>query len=172
MTRADFLDAMDRGGVAAMELVARELKALGLYVARSLSFEGVEYEPLVHPLTPDDIAIWDAWADAFQVIHANLAEALKATGLNDPEGKPRSGQAASAVHSAFEGAKLRFFGHLLAGLKAPSLIASIRDDLAAARSAVVQIVSTNEAVMERRLSSIPPEEWNSLSIDLTPREYV
>ncbi|OYX58031.1 MAG: methylase [Brevundimonas subvibrioides] len=172
MSRADFLDAMDRGGVAAMELVARELKALGLYVARSLSFEGVEYEPLVHPLTSDDIGIWDAWADAFQLIHANLAEALKATGLSDEDGKPKSGQAASAVHSAFEGAKLRFFGHLLAGLKAPSLIAAIRDDLASERSAVVQIVSTNEAVMERRLSSVPPEEWNNLSIDLTPREYV
>ena len=172
MSRADFLDAMDRGGVAAMELVARELKALGLYVARSLSFEGVEYEPLIHPLTPDDIAIWDQWADAFQVIHSNLAEALKATGLNDEDGKPKSAMAVSAVHSAFEGAKLRFFGHLLAGLKAPSLIASIRDDLASDHSAVVQIVSTNEAVMERRLSSIPPEEWNNLSIDLTPREYV
>ncbi|MDK2747555.1 MAG: strawberry notch family protein [Brevundimonas sp.] len=172
MSRADFLDAMDRGGVAAMELVARELKALGLYVARSLSFEGVEYEPLVHPLTPDDVGVWDQWADAFQLIHANLAEALKATGLSDDAGKPKSAMAASAVHSAFEGAKLRFFGHLLAGLKAPSLIASIRDDLASERSAVVQIVSTNEAVMERRLSSIPPEEWNNLSIDLTPREYV
>jgi predicted RNA methylase len=172
MSRADFLDAMDRGGVAAMELVARELKALGLYVARSLSFEGVEYEPLVHPLTDDDIAIWDAWADAFQMIHAHLAEALKATGLSDDEGKPRSPMAASAVHSAFEGAKLRFFGHLLAGLKAPSLVASIRQDLAHDRSSVVQIVSTNEAVMERRLASIPPEEWNNLSIDLTPREYV
>ncbi|MBN9464877.1 strawberry notch-like NTP hydrolase domain-containing protein [Brevundimonas sp.] len=172
MSRADFLEAMDRGGVAAMELVARELKALGLYVARSLSFEGVEYEPLVHPLTSDDIAIWDQWADAFQLIHANLAEALKATGMSDEDGKPKSGQAASAVHSMFEGAKLRFFGHLLAGLKAPSLMASIRDDLASGRSAVVQIVSTNEAVMERRLSSIPPEEWNNLSIDLTPREYV
>ncbi len=172
MSRADFLDAMDRGGVAAMELVARELKALGLYVARSLSFEGVEYEPLVHPLTPDDIGIWDAWADAFQLIHANLAEALKATGLNDEEGKAKSGQAASAIHSAFEGAKLRFFGHLLAGLKAPSLVAAIRGDLASGRSAVVQIVSTNEAVMERRLASIPPEEWNNLSVDLTPREYV
>ena len=172
MSRADFLDAMDRGGVAAMELVARELKALGLYVARSLSFEGVKYAPLVHPLTPDDIGIWDAWADAFQLIHANLAEALRATGLSDEDGKPKSPMAASAVHSAFEGAKLRFFGHLLAGLKAPSLIASIRDDLASGRSAVVQIVSTNEAVLERRLASIPPEEWNNLSIDLTPREYV
>ncbi|MDI1328231.1 MAG: strawberry notch family protein [Brevundimonas sp.] len=172
MSRADFLEAMDRGGVAAMELVARELKALGLYVARSLSFEGVEYEPLVHPLTPDDIAIWDAWADAFQLIHANLAEALKATGLNDEDGKPKSAMAASAVHSAFESAKLRFFGHLLAGLKSPSLVAAVREDMAQDRSAVVQIVSTNEAVMERRLASIPPEEWNNLSVDLTPREYV
>jgi protein-L-isoaspartate O-methyltransferase len=172
MSRPDFLDAMDRGGVAAMELVARELKALGLYVARSLSFEGVEYQPLVHPLTSDDIAIWDAWADAFQLIHANLAEALKAVGVNDETGKPRSGQAASAAHSAFEGAKLRFFGHLLAGLKAPSLVASIREDMGHDRSAVVQIVSTNEAVMERRLASVPPEEWNNLSIDMTPREYV
>ena len=172
VSRDDFLDAMDKGGVAAMELVARELKALGLYVARSLSFEGVEYDPLRHDLTADDVAIWDAWADAFQMIHANLAEALKATGVNDEEGRPKSGLAASAIHSAFEGAKLRFFGHLLAGLKAPTLVASIRDDLANDRSAVVQIVSTNEAVMERRLASIPPEEWNNLSIDLTPREYV
>lgn len=172
VSRDDFLDAMDKGGVAAMELVARELKALGLYVARSLSFEGVEYDPLRHDLTADDVAIWDAWADAFQMIHANLAEALKATGVNDEEGRPKSGLAASAIHSAFEGAKLRFFGHLLAGLKAPTLAASIRDDLANGRSAVVQIVSTNEAVMERRLASIPPEEWNNLSIDLTPREYV
>ena len=172
VTRDDFLDAMDKGGVAAMELVARELKALGLYVARSLSFEGVEYEPLFHALTEDDISIWDAWADAFQLIHANLGEALKATGFNDEEGKAKSGLAASAVHSAFEGAKLRFFGHLLAGLKAPTLAASIRADLTEGRSAVIQIVSTNEAVMERRLASIPPEEWNNLSIDLTPREYV
>ena len=171
-TREDFLDAMDKGGVAAMELVARELKALGLYVARSLSFEGVEYAPLSHALTEDDIAIWDAWADAFQMIHAHLAEALKATGVADADGKAKSPMAASAVHSAFEGAKLRFFGHLLAGLKAPTLAAAIRTDLAEGRSAVVQIVSTNEAVMERRLASIPPEEWNNLSIDLTPREYV
>lgn len=46
-----------------MELVARELKAMGLNAARSLSFEGVEYEPLDHPLGAGDHEIWDAWAD-------------------------------------------------------------------------------------------------------------
>jgi hypothetical protein len=170
-TRDAFLDAVESGGVAVMELIARELKAMGLYIARSLSFEGVEYEALQHPLTDDDIAIWDAWADAYQLIHRNLRAALDAVGVTE-EGKPRSGQAASAVMSAFEGAKLRFFGHLLAGLKTPSLIASIRQDLADGRSAVVQIVSTNEAVMERRLAEIPPEEWNSLAVDLTPKDQV
>ena len=136
-TRDAFMDAVETGGVAVMELIARELKAMGLYLARSLSFDGVEYEPLRHPLGGDDIAIWDAWADAYQLIHRNLRAALEAVGVTE-EGKPKSGQAASAVMSAFEGAKLRFFGHLLAGLKSPSLIASIRRDLAEGRSAVVR----------------------------------
>lgn len=171
-TRADFLDAAETGGIAFMELVARELKAMGLYVARSLSFEGVEYAPLEHPLTAGDVAIWDAWADAFQVIHANLGAALQAVGVVDAEGKVASGAALSALRSAFESAKLRFFGHLLAGLKAPSLVAAIRGDLGAGRSAVVQIVSTNEAVTARRLADIPPEEWSNLAVDLTPKEYV
>lgn len=170
-TRDAFMEAVEAGGVAVMELIARELKAMGLYIARSLSFDGVEYEALRHPLTPDDIAIWDAWADAYQLIHRNLRAALEAVGVTE-EGKPKSGQAASAVMSAFEGAKLRFFGHLLSGLKAPSLVASIRTDLAEGRSAVVQVVSTNEAVMERRLAEIPAEEWNNLAVDLTPKDQV
>jgi protein-L-isoaspartate O-methyltransferase len=170
-TREAFLSAVETGGVAVMELIARELKALGLYIARSLSFDGVEYAPLRHPLSPDDIAIWDAWADAYQVIHCHLHAALEAVGVTE-DGKPKSGQAASAVMSAFEGAKLRFFGHLLAGLKSPSLIRSIRADLAEGRSAVVQVVSTNEAVMDRRLAEIPAEEWNNLAVDLTPKDQV
>jgi protein-L-isoaspartate O-methyltransferase len=170
-TRDAFMDAVEKGGVAVMELIARELKALGLYIARSLSFDGVEYQALRHVLTGDDVEIWNAWADAYQLIHQNLRAALEAVGITE-DGKAKSGQAASAVMSAFEGAKLRFFGALLAGLKSPTLIAAIRDDLVQGRSSVVQIVSTNEAVMERRLAEIPPEEWNNLTIDLTPKDQV
>ena len=170
-TRDAFMDAVDTGGVAMMELIARELKAMGLYIARSLSFDGVEYDALNHSLTDDDIVIWDAWADAYHLIHQNLRNALEAVGVTEG-GKALSGLAVSAAISAFEGSKQRFFGHLLAGLKAPTLIASIREDLAQARSAVVQVVSTNEAVMERRLAQIPPEEWNNLQVDLTPKDQV
>jgi len=70
--RTDFVAAIEAGGVAAMEVLARDLKALGLYAARSLSYEGVEYELIEHQLTPDQVRIYDAYAGAFQVIHNNL----------------------------------------------------------------------------------------------------
>ena len=47
-TRGEFVQAIEAGGVAAMEVLARDLKSLGLYTARSLSYEGVEYELVEH----------------------------------------------------------------------------------------------------------------------------
>jgi protein strawberry notch len=34
----------------------------------------------------------------------------------------------------------------------------------------VQLVSTGEALMERRLADIPTEEWGDVAVDITPRE--
>lgn len=53
----------------AMEVLARDLRALGLYTARSLSYDGVEYELIEHELTEDQRRIYDSYAGAFQVIH-------------------------------------------------------------------------------------------------------
>ena len=170
-TRTGFVAAMEAGGVAAMEVVARDLKALGLYQARALSYDGVEVDILEHPLTPEQRRIYDSYAGAFKIIHANIQEALKATGIVDGDSTLNK-NAKSAALSAFEGAKQRFFGHLLTSMKCPSLIRAIEADLEAGRSAVVQLVSTGEALMERRIAEIPASEWDDLSIDLTPREYV
>src|SRR5262245_42343824 len=68
-TRAEFVEAIEAGGVAAMEVLARDLRALGLYAARSLSYEGIVYELVQHRLSPEQIRIYDAYAGAFQVIH-------------------------------------------------------------------------------------------------------
>ena len=170
-TRTAFVAAMEAGGVAAMEVVARDLKALGLYQARALSYDGVEVDILEHPLTPEQRRIYDSYAGAFKIIHANIQEALKATGIVDGESTLNK-NAKSAALSAFEGAKQRFFGHLLTSMKCPSLIRAIEADMEQRRSAVVQLVSTGEALMERRIAEIPASEWDDLSIDLTPREYV
>ena len=170
-TRAGFIAAMEAGGVAAMEVVARDLKALGLYQARALSYDGVEVDILEHPLSDEQRRIYDSYAAAFKIIHANIQEALKATGIVEGD-STLNRNAKSAALSAFEGAKQRFFGHLLTSMKCPSLIRAIEADLDTGRSAVVQLVSTGEALMERRIAEIPASEWDDLSIDLTPREYV
>ncbi|WP_430912249.1 strawberry notch-like NTP hydrolase domain-containing protein [Methylobacterium sp. sgz302541] len=170
-TRSDFVSAMQQGGLAAMEVLARDLKALGLYTARSLSYAGVEVEMLDHTLTPEQTAIYDAYADAFQVIHTNLDAALKASGVTGASGTLNRA-AKSAARSAFESSKQRFFNYLLTAMKCPSLIAAIEAGIADGHAAVVQIVSTGEALMERRLSEIPSSEWGDLQLDVTPREYV
>ncbi|WP_225008882.1 strawberry notch-like NTP hydrolase domain-containing protein, partial [Novosphingobium percolationis] len=106
--REAFVADIRVGGIAAMELVARDLKALGLYAARALSFAGVEYEILEHALTPDQVAVYDAYADAWAIIHANLSEALEATRIVDSEtGGTLNSGAKSAALSIFEGTKQR-----------------------------------------------------------------
>ncbi len=170
-TRAEFVEAIEDGGVAAMEVLARDLKALGLYAARSLSYEGVEYELVEHQLTPEQVRIYDAYAGAFSIIHNNLDAAMQAANITGETGTLNA-QAKSAARSAFESAKQRFFGHLLTSMKTPSLIRSIERDLEVGHAAVIQIVSTGEALMERRLAEIPTEDWADVQVDITPREYV
>jgi predicted RNA methylase len=170
-TRAEFVEAIEDGGVAAMEVLARDLRSLGLYTARSLSYDGVEYELVEHQLTPEQTGIYDAYAGAFAVIHNNLDAAMQAANITGDTGTLNR-QAKSAARSAFESAKQRFFGHLLTSMKTPMLIRSIEQDLVHGHAAVIQIVSTGEALMERRLAEIPTEEWNDVRVDITPREYV
>ena len=170
-TRAEFVEAIEAGGVAAMEVLARDLRALGLYAARSLSYEGVEYDLVEHQLSDEQIRIYDSYAGAFGIIHNNLDAALKATNVTGDTGTLNA-QAKSAARSAFESAKQRFFNHLITAMKTPSLIKAVDRDLVAGHAAVIQIVSTGEALMERRLAEIPTEDWGDVQVDITPREYV
>ena len=139
-----------------------------------LEFPDPRLRTVATPLTPEQVRIYDSYADAFAIIHNNLDAAMQAANITGGEGGSGTlnRQAKSAARSAFESAKQRFFGHLLTSMKTPTLIRSIERDLDDGHAAVVQIVSTNEAVMERRLSSIPPEEWNNLAVDLTPKDQV
>lgn len=171
--RECFISDIREGGIAAMELVARELKGLGLYCARALSFAGVEYDILEHQLTQNQIADFDTYADAWGIIHRNMNEALELAGVTDPiEGKTLNGQALGAARSRFESCKQRFFGQLLLSMKLPSLLPAIADTLANGMSAVVQLVSTSEAMLDRRIAGLSAEERAEPMIDLSPREYM
>ncbi len=171
--REAFVADIRDGGIAAMELVARDLKSLGLYTARALSFAGVEYEILEHCLTEDQITVYDAYAEAWAIIHANLREALEATRIVDGEtGGTLNSGAKSAALSIFEGTKQRFFAQLLLSMKLPSLLPAIDTAIADGHAVVVQLVSTAEAMLDRRLADLSDEEREALEIDLSPREYI
>jgi len=123
-TRSEFIAAVEDGGVATMEVLARDLKAMGLYASRSLSFEGVEYEILEHALTEEQIRIYDSYAEAYQVIHNRLDQALEACSITSATGTLNK-NAKAAARSAFESTKQRFFNHLLTSMKTPTLISTI-----------------------------------------------
>ncbi|KZY35934.1 SAM-dependent methyltransferase [Roseovarius sp. HI0049] len=170
-SRESFVSAMEAGGVAAMEVVARDLKTLGLYTARALSFDGVEYDVLEHALTSAQIEIYDAYAGAFRTIHHNLEAALTATGVNDASGETNASAARASAKSRFESTKQRFFNHLLMGMKTPTIIRAIADDLAAGNACVIQVVSTGESLLKRRLETMDAED-ELVEGALTPRDYV
>ena len=172
-THEAFMTEIRAGGVAAMELVARDLKAQGLYLARALSFAGVEYEILEHSLTEAQVRIYDAYAEAWAIIHRNLEAALEATRVVDEDsGDTLNRNAKAAALSIFEGTKQRFFAQLLLSMKLPSLIPAMEAALGEQHSVVVQLVSTAEAMLDRRLADLTDEEREALDIDLSPREYI
>src|SRR6185503_4905469 len=112
-----------------------------------LSYEGIEYELIEHQLSDEQIRIYDSYAGAFAIIHNNLTAAMRvrAENITGATGTLNA-QAKSAARSAFESAKQRFFNHLITSMKTPSLIASVERDLRDGHAAVIQIVSTGEAL--------------------------
>ena len=97
----------------------------------------------------------------------------RATRIVDSEtGGTLNSGAKSAALSIFEGTKQRFFAQLLLSMKLPSLLPAIEAAIADRHAAVVQLVSTAEAMLDRRLADLSDEEREALEIDLSPREYV
>ena len=172
-SREQFIEQIRASGIAAMELVSRDLKATGLYAARALSFAGVEYEVLRHELTSEQVRLYDTYADAWAIIHANMEDALKATAIIDAvDGETMNSGAKAAARSRFESTKQRFFGQLLLSMKLPTVLRAAEAHLAAGQSVVLQLVTTAESILDRRLDELDADARAELEIDLSPREYV
>ena len=139
-----FINTIDSSGVAGMELVSRDLKAMGLYTAKSLSFDGVKYETLQHKLYPEQKDLYNKVAKAWQLVLQNINDAIEA---NNTSTKKRT-----AVMSSFWGAHQRFFQQIITTMQMPTLIESIAQDMEEGRASIIQLVNTNEAATERELA--------------------
>jgi len=58
-TRHSFFQKLEKAGVAGLDVISRGLKSMGLYLSRSISFQGVEYAVIEHSLTAQQISTYD-----------------------------------------------------------------------------------------------------------------
>ncbi|MCY4261586.1 MAG: strawberry notch family protein, partial [Rhodobacteraceae bacterium] len=167
----NFVSAISAGGTAGMELVARDLKQMGVYASRSLSYDGVQYEKLEHTLTPEQKQMYDtsahAWQKAMRDIEAAIGETMPGATEKD---KART---KGSMASKFWGDNQRYYNLLMTSMQMPTVIKEIEKDFADGKSVVVQLTNTNEAEQKRQVEKIKGDDDLQLEdIDITPREML
>ncbi len=161
-----FIEDVSMGGIASMELISRDMKAMGMYLSRSLSYDGVSYERLEHTLSPLQEDIYNELAGAWQIVLNNVNEALEITQAG------KDGSAKSVALSRFWGAHQRFFNQVITAMQTPRVIDDIREQLAAGNAAVIQLVNTNEAAQERIVADAVAKNAEIEDLDFTPRQML
>lgn len=160
-----FISQVAGHGISVAEIVARDMKALGVYLARSLSYADVTYSRCEQVLTPEQVAIYDRLAQAWQEVLRNVDQALEAS-----EGASCAATKSAAL-AAFWGANQRFFNQVLVSLQMPAVLDQIDDDLANGKSVVLQLVNTFEAVQARAIARATTQDELD-ELDMTPRDVL
>jgi predicted RNA methylase len=162
----DFIAKISSGGLTAMELVARDMKAMGVYMARGISYDDVKYDTLQHDLTPMQTEIYNTMSRAWQKVFQNIGKALETTKAD------KNGDARRSALGAFYNSQQSFYNQVLTSMSMPSVIVDIKKELAAGHSAVIQLVNTNEAAAKRAIAKAEDEGTDFEDLDMTPTELL
>ena len=162
----EFITKIGSSGIAAMELVARDMKAMGVYLARSISYDGVQYTQLQHKLTPEQTYMYNTMSNGWQVVLQNFDKAMNITNSKKNNQVKR---ARSQVYSNMQ----QFYNQVLSSMSMPTVISDIEKELAAGHSCVIQIVNTNEAAQDRAVVDSKERGDKDLeNLDITPRQLI
>lgn len=134
---SDFISAVEKRGVGAMELVAMDMKLRGMYMARQLSFAGVSFKIEEIPLTKQFIAMYNEsvklWVDA-RAMFQEAAELM--------EGDSRIKK---TMWGQFWASHQRFFKYLCIASKVPHVVSLAREAVKNDKCVVIGLQSTGEA---------------------------
>jgi hypothetical protein len=166
---SQFAEEIEAGGVGAMEMTARDLKAMGRYFCGNLSYGidpdsglAVEYREVIHPLTPRQREMYNNMARAWQEVLKNFNRALEITNSSKTARRYAVGQ--------FWAEHQRCFRNLITAFKVPTLVREIETALANKQSVVVSITGTGEAQTKKQISRAMDEEEAIDDLDFSPRE--
>ncbi|XP_047315332.1 protein FORGETTER 1 [Impatiens glandulifera] len=136
----EFLGAMEKGGVGALELVAMDMKARGMYVCRMLSYKGAEFEVVEVPLEARMMEMYKKAAEFWAELRVELLAANTLL-AND---KPNSSQ----LWRLYWANHQRFFGHMCMSAKVPAVVRLSKQALMENKCVVIGLQSTGEARTE------------------------
>lgn len=102
-----------------------------------------------------------------------MEAALEQTGVVDGlENTTLNSGANAAARSRLHSTVQRFFGQVLLSMKLPTVIAAVDHHLREGQSVVLQLVTTAESILDRRLGALSPDERAELSLDLSPVDFM
>uniref|UniRef100_A0A8C8SJX5 Protein strawberry notch homolog 2 n=1 Tax=Pelusios castaneus TaxID=367368 RepID=A0A8C8SJX5_9SAUR len=131
----EFLHAIEKRGVGAMEIVAMDMKVSGMYIARQLSFSGVTFRIEEIPLDHQYELVYNKaaqlWAEAMVVFQ----QAADFIGL----------ESRKSLWGQFWSAHQRFFKYLCIAAKVRRLVQLAKEELAKDKCIVIGLQSTGEA---------------------------
>ncbi|KAJ8277329.1 hypothetical protein GJAV_G00074030 [Gymnothorax javanicus] len=134
-TFEDFLHAIEKRGVGAMEIVAMDMKVSGMYIARQLSFSGVSFRIEEIGLDNDFKLVYNKaaklWAEALAV----FTRAADELGLVSRK----------SLWGQFWSSHQRFFKYLCIAAKVRCLVELAKKELEAGKCVVIGLQSTGEA---------------------------
>jgi hypothetical protein len=170
-TANSFFKAMNDGGTNALEMVSRDLKAMGLYLAANLSFEGVTYERMERALSPEERDAHDSLSDIWVKVGLGLRRALITTGISSiPTACMTRSSRMGTINYGMT--RARFFQASLASLKTPMLIDAIREDLKNGHAPIIQMLNTFAANADRAIQKTLDQGGSIDDVEATPRDIL
>lgn len=156
-----FYDSISESGLSGLEAVSSHIKANGQMVCRQLSLHGVVYEELVHPMSPDDVRLYDAYCGMLYEVTATAQYCAENAVVRDPR-KPgipvtwrnlRPQLDGASYASTFANLSKRLIDTLIVSIKCRTMIADMEHALARGEACVIQIQNTFEAELNRMLAA-------------------
>ncbi|KAJ0173330.1 hypothetical protein K1T71_011506 [Dendrolimus kikuchii] len=136
-TFMDFINAVEKRGVGAMEIVAMDMKLRGMYIARQLSFHGVSFKI-------EEVPLSDAFKETYDKSVALWVEAMQrfteAAELIDAESRMKK-----TMWGQFWSAHQRFFKYLCIAAKVNHAVVTAREAVKCGKCVVIGLQSTGEA---------------------------
>ncbi|KAG0522949.1 hypothetical protein BDA96_07G081700 [Sorghum bicolor] len=139
-----FLGALEKGGVGALELVAMDMKARGMYVCRTLSYKGANFDVLESLLEERMMNMYRKAAALWVELRVELLSAIEYYA----EDKVNSAQ----IWRLYWASHQRFFRHMCMSAKVPAVVRLAKEALAEEKCVVIGLQSTGEARTEEAVA--------------------